>query len=443
VRNIVDEYPTFNMPVKLLFPDVRGPNFHYCGWVGRMPNTKNLSPMLSFQIKSSMESGMNKPRSAYPWIIASQYFLYFGGMGVFLPYFNLYCHHIGFSGAEIGALSALKSISTVIVPLFISLIADRSNLRRPIYIFCTFASAGIWCFFLLTTNFAWMFAIMLFYGIFYAPIISFLEALTIDTLGGDKQSYGTVRAWGSVSFILTVVFLGKLIDRLSVNIILLFMLIVSALQAVNAISLPRPEILEKKTTASGLEFFLQKKILIFLFCSFLMLASHGAYYGFFSIHLENLGYSNAFIGMAWALASIAEIGAMVKSKAIFKRFSLESVLVGSFAVAAARWLLLARATTPAAIILTQTLHAVTYGTFHMACILYIDQNTPPNGKNMGQAVNNGVGYGLGLMAGFFFSGFLYERIGAPSLFLISAVIALTGGLLFGGSVWITKFKAGR
>ncbi len=386
---------------------------------------------------------MNKPRAPYPWIIASQYFLYFGGMGVFLPYFNLYCYHIGFSGAQIGVLSALKSISTVVVPLFISVIADRSNLRRPIYILCTFASAGTWVFFLLTRNFSWMFFITLVYGIFYAPIISFLEALTIDTLGGDKQSYGTVRAWGSVSFILTVVFLGKLIDRFSINIILISMLIVSALQAVNALSLPRPETVKKMTTSPGPAFFLQRKILIFLFCSFLMLASHGAYYGFFSIHLENLGYSNAFIGMTWALASIAEIGAMVKSRAIFNRYSMESVLIGSFAVAAARWLLLARATTPAAIILTQTLHAVTYGTFHMACILYIDQNSPPEGKNMGQAVNNGVGYGLGLMAGFFLSGFLYERIGTPSLFLISALIALTGGLLFGGSVWMAKFKEGR
>ena len=60
-----------------------------------------------------------------------------------------------------------------------------------------------------------------------------------------------------------------------------------------------------------------------------MLVSHGAYYGFFSIHLENLGYGSTFIGIAWALASTAEILVMIKSDKIFDRFSLENVLFKS------------------------------------------------------------------------------------------------------------------
>ncbi|MCK7511327.1 MAG: MFS transporter [Desulfobacterales bacterium] len=59
-----------------------------------------------------------------------------------------------------------------------------------------------------------------------------------------------------------------------------------------------------------------------------MLVSHGAYYGFFSIHLATLGYTGTFIGGAWALASAAEIVAMLYSEAIFKRFALERVLTG-------------------------------------------------------------------------------------------------------------------
>jgi PPP family 3-phenylpropionic acid transporter len=165
-----------------------------------------------------------------------------------------------------------------------------------------------------------------------------------------------------------------------------------------------------------------------------MLVSHGAYYGFFSIHLENLGYSRTFIGFSWALASAAEILVMIRSEALFRKFSLERVLLFSFAVAALRWLLLYSFSQAAAILLIQTLHAATYGLFHMASILYIDRQSPDRAKTLGQAINNSVQYGFGLMVGFFMSGFLYERIGSAALFLVSGAIALATGLLFGAYV---------
>jgi PPP family 3-phenylpropionic acid transporter len=161
-----------------------------------------------------------------------------------------------------------------------------------------------------------------------------------------------------------------------------------------------------------------------------MLVSHGAYYGFFSIHLENLGYHSTFIGLSWALASTAEILVMVKSDRIFNRFSLENGLFFSFLVAAVRWMILFFSESAAVILLSQILHSVTYGTFHMASILYIDRLAPDSAKTLGQAVNNGLTYGFGLMVGFFINGYIYETTGSFVLFLISSLIALAGGMLF-------------
>ena len=177
---------------------------------------------------------------------------------------------------------------------------------------------------------------------------------------------------------------------------------------------------------------LNNEVLIFLFCAFLMLVSHSAYYGFFSIHLENLGYGSTFIGLAWALASAAEIVVMVQSDRIFGRFSIESILIFSFMAAALRWFILYSASSAAAILLSQILHAATYGAFHIGSILYIDRLTPEKAKTLGQAVNNAISYGLGMMVGFFFNGYLYEIIGSFNLFLISCQIALFGGLFFWG-----------
>lgn len=371
----------------------------------------------------------NYPKNSFRLVIGSQYFLYFGVMGVFLPYFNLYCYHLDFSGFQIGVLSAIRSIALVLFPLVWGGLADRFYIRRPIYILCSFISTAIWAFYLYTTDFWAMLFITVFYGIFYSPIISFLEAFTMDVLGTRKKSYGKMRGWGSIAFIMTVLLLGKIIDIYSIEIIIILIFFGSLAQALISIKIPDIQIKKHTSFSSKAKVLLKRRVIVFLFCAFLMLVSHGAYYGFYSIHLENLGYGKTFIGISWALASIAEIIVMIESDIIFKRFSTDNVLFFSFMVAVFRWLGLFFATSPAFILFLQILHAVTYGAFHVSSILYIDSITPNEAKTLGQAVNNAVTYGLGLMVGFFINGYLFEPLGTFTLFMISSFIALGGGVL--------------
>jgi PPP family 3-phenylpropionic acid transporter len=375
-------------------------------------------------------TAMTRNQLSYRYILASQYFLYFGILGIFLPYFNLYCYHLGFSGFQIGSLSGVRSMTTVLFPLVWGILADRYQIRKPIYVACCFISSAVWVFYLCTVDFWLMLMITISYGIFYAPIISFLEAFSMDLLGDEKKKYGRIRAWGSVSFIGTVVVLGRLIDFYSIEIILVIALIGSLLQALVSTGIPGIT-LAYRSIKPGTHLLGQKRVRIFLVCAFLMLVSHGTYYGFFSIHLENMGYGHTFIGLSWALASIAEILVMLRSDNIFRRFSLESVLLASFTVAVLRWCVLFFARSAVVILLSQILHAATYGAFHMASILYMDRMTPNEDKTFGQAVNNAVTYGLGMMVGFFLNGYFYEMIGSFTLFLLSALVALGGGLLFG------------
>ena len=371
-------------------------------------------------------------KRTYHLVIGSQYFLYFGVLGIFLPFFNLYCYHLGFSGFQIGILSAVRSVALVLFPLIWGALADRLNARQPIYILCCFCSALIWMLYLFTVDFWPMLAIAVFYGMFYSPIISFLEAFTMDMLGKEKKSYGRIRVWGSISFIAVVVILGRIIDLYSVEIIVVLILAGSLMLSVISTQVPAIPSAKKKRLSGKATSLLDKGVLVFLFCAFLMLVSHGAYYGFFSIHLENLGFGSTFIGLTWALASAAEILVMLRSDQIFNRFSIKAVLIFSFMVAALRWLILFFVQSAAAILLSQVLHAVTYGTFHIASILYIDQLAPEKAKTLGQAVNNATSYGLGLMVGFFLNGYLYEITGSFALFIISSMIALCGGLIFWG-----------
>ncbi len=357
------------------------------------------------------------------------YFLYFGVLGIFLPYFNLYCYHLGFSGFQIGVLSALRSAVMVLFSLIWGAMADRFQIRKPIYVLCSFISMFIWIFYLFTDDFYLMLVITVCYTIFYGPIISFMEAFSMDILGREKKSYGRVRAWGTIAFITIVTVFGKIIDLYSVKVILLPIFIGSLAHALFALRIPKITMVRRNSFIAGAKPLLKKRVVLFLICAFLMLMSHGTYYGFFSIHLKNLGYESTFIGIAWALASVAEILVMISSDRIFRRFPIQNVLIFSFMAAALRWIILSRAESPAVILVSQILHAVTYGTFHIASILYIDRLSPDEAKTTGQAINNAVTYGLGMMAGFFFNGYLYEYMSSFDLFAISSLIALCGGIL--------------
>jgi PPP family 3-phenylpropionic acid transporter len=162
-----------------------------------------------------------------------------------------------------------------------------------------------------------------------------------------------------------------------------------------------------------------------------MLFSHGTYYGFFSIHLEELGLERWFIGMSWAVAVTAEILVMVSSQRLFDRFSLESVITASFLFAALRWAILGLTANPLLILASQMLHAASYAAFHMASILYMDRLSPGSTKTLAQAVNNALSYGFGLMLGFLINGALYEGWNPFWLFRMSAAAALTGAVVFG------------
>lgn len=365
------------------------------------------------------------------WMIAVQYFTYFGVLGIYLPFFNLYCYHLEFTGAQIGLLSSIRSVTLVVFPMVWGILADRFQSRRPIYLFCNLASVATWSLFLLTRDFSQMLGIALVYGIFYAPIISFLEAFAMDTLGDRKRRYGSLRAWGSVSFILVVLVLGHLLDRYSVELVIPMILAGSIVHALLAFQVPTRGSAPTRPLFRDVTVMFSRQTAVFLIAGFLMLFSHGTYYGFFSIHLEELGLGRLFIGLSWAIAVVAEIIVMVNSQRLFDRFPLKSVLTAAFVMAALRWLILGTTRNPSVILISQVLHAGTYAAFHMSSILYIDRMAPGSTKTLWQAANNALSYGLGLMAGFIFNGALYDSWTAAGLFRLSAVAALVGGAIFG------------
>jgi PPP family 3-phenylpropionic acid transporter len=288
-------------------------------------------------------------------------------------------------------------------------------------------SPGVFYFF--ATDYTAILLITLVYGVFYTPIIAFMETFTMEILGAERLRYGQIRVWGTLAFIAMVVVMGRLIDRYSIDIIIGAILAGALLQALVSTRVPDIDGAGGHRKKAAYGFLSRRPVVVFLCSAFLMLVSHGTYYGFFSIHLENVGYGSTFIGFAWALASVAEAGVMLASDRIFKKIPIGTVLLVSFAGAALRWVVLWASASWWVLLVSQGLHALTYAAFHVASILYIDRLSPSSSKTLGQSLNNALTFGLGMMVGFLLNGWLYDRWGAPWLFLMSGGIAFAGGIL--------------
>jgi PPP family 3-phenylpropionic acid transporter len=162
-----------------------------------------------------------------------------------------------------------------------------------------------------------------------------------------------------------------------------------------------------------------------------MSAAHGPYYTFYSLHLVEHGYSKGATGWLWALGVICEIAIFVWMPRLYRAFTLRQVLIASFSLAVARFLMIGwLAQSMAALIVAQTLHAATFGAFHAASIGYVHRLFPGRLQARGQAMYGSISFGLGGALGGFASGAIWERAGAGLTFTFAAACAGLGGLIF-------------
>ena len=145
---------------------------------------------------------------------------------------------------------------------------------------------------------------MALHAFFWHAVLPQFEVITLAHLRERSASYSRIRLWGSIGFICTVVGLGALFERLSLDVYpatllgIMLGIVLCSWWVPNA----QPAHREPREGEGGfLAQLRQPGVLAFYLCVCLMQLSHGPYYTFLTLHLESLGYSRALIGLLWAL----------------------------------------------------------------------------------------------------------------------------------------------
>jgi PPP family 3-phenylpropionic acid transporter len=370
------------------------------------------------------------------WRLSSFYFAYYMFVGAFVPYWGLYLKSVNFSAVEIGILLSLFQVSRIFSPSFWGWLADHTN-RRVAWIKFT-ALLGllgyIGVFF--GTSFIWLFFVMAALSVFTSSTLPLAEAVTMAHIEPANQPYGRIRVWGSIGFIVAAVGLGVVLDHSKIASLLWFLLVVQASLFTLSFYIPEPHVPPHHTDHLSIWKIVRRpEVLSLLVGCCLMVSAHSVYYSFYSIYLEAHGYSKSWIGALWAVGVICEILIFIVMPKLTAKFSLKQILLVSLSLAVLRFSMIGLGVSSLwVLMLAQTLHAATFGSFHAASVAIIQQYFKGRHQAKGQAIYSSVGYGLGGTIGGVSGGYALQYLGGETTFLLAAIYPLVGFMVI--AIWL-------
>ncbi|MDN5849802.1 MAG: MFS transporter [Nitrococcus sp.] len=363
--------------------------------------------------------------------MAAFYFFFFAVVGGLVPYWGAYLRSLGFGASAIGELIAVLYASKIIAPNVWGWLADHSGQRMATVRFACVVAVVAFAGVQISQSYAWLALTLALFGFFWNAALPQFEANTMSHLGVNDHHYGRIRLWGSIGFIAAVMLLGLFIDRMGLRIVPWALLLLLAGLAVASMLAPSaPAHTHGVPNEPFRRVLLQPNVLGFLAACFLLQASHGPYYVFYSIYLADHGYSGVVIGALWALGVVAEIMVFLMMHRWLPRFGPRRLMTTALVLAVVRWTLVG--TFPGWVSLqagAQILHAGTFAVYHAVAISLINRFfTGPN-QGRGQALYSSLTFGAGVAVGSLVSGYLWSALGAAATWYGAAALAATGAVV--------------
>ena len=365
------------------------------------------------------------------WRLSGFYLFYFASLGALLPYWSLYLAGLGFTPAAIGQLMALMMMTKIVSPNVWGWIADHTGRRMRIVQLGSLAAAVTFAGVFLGSQFWWLAVVMMTFSFFWNASLPQVEVTTLNHLGEQTHRYSGIRMWGSIGFIATVAGLGPLLDRFGTSLLPAVLMALFAGIWLSSLWVPERSMGPAPEGHAPLrEVLRHPQVVTLLAVCFLMQASHGPYYTFYSLYLQDYGYSRSLIGQLWALGVIAEIGVFVVMHRLVPLFGLRALLLASLALATLRWLFIGYFVDNVAILIfAQLLHAATFGVYHGAAIQLIHRYFRGRHQGRGQALYSSLSFGAGGAVGALYSGQLWDMGGGIAAYGAAALVSAAAWLL--------------
>jgi len=377
------------------------------------------------------------------------WFVYFGSLGIFYPYFALYLReNAGLTGTQVGLILAISPFIGMLTQPFWGHLADRTGARSRMLALLTLGTAlgylglgmveGFWPIVLATAALAVA-------GTAIFPIMTSVSLAILRDEG--RHAFGRVRVWGTIGyFILILTFPWMLAavqspagSRAAVNsaqpgLGLMFPITASLVfgAALIAFLLPKGGAVALRAARGDWRELARNRVFLrflwfALMANFLM---QGPMW-LFPLFVRSRGGDLGTIRNMWILMLLFEIPLVLSTGSGLKRVGARGLLGVGVLVGGLRWLLCALITDTTLLFAVQALHGVTVVGLNLGSPLYLDVVAPEKLRSTAQGIFSMVSAGIAGIASNVSAGWLIDRTGIDLLYLICGV----GELTLGCFVW--------
>jgi MFS transporter, PPP family, 3-phenylpropionic acid transporter len=361
----------------------------------------------------------------------SFYFFYFAAIATLLPYLVLYYEELGLSGRQMGFLTALPPLITLVsAPLWTG-VADSTHRHRLVLslslLSCILAILAV-----STVSTYWaLLPLVVLFAFAIAPAGPLADTATMTMLVNEKDMYGRVRLGGSFGWCIASVIAGVVIEQTGLHSSFYLFSILMAITLLIGLKLVFPRVITRVSIQHGLHSLLRKpRWVLFLSLAFVGGIGIAAVNTYLFFYMGELGSSKTLMWIGMVVATLSEMPVLYFSNRLIRRFNVFGLLVIGLAATGVRLLLFAMVNMPVGIIFVQLMSGLTFPLIWVAGVTYANEHAPAGMNATAQGLFGSVLMGFGAATGNFLGGFLIDSQGTQFMYMFFGILVLVALFLF-------------
>lgn len=373
-----------------------------------------------------MDTSM-KPQSAStsnPALTGAAFFAtYWGSIAVFAPFINIYFANVGLSGIQIGILSALWPLTTLIVAPLLSAMADRFQRRVSILQISSLLMAFslLPLTFFSDTSFYFFLAVMLVQALARSATVPLSETIITRMASRHHLNYGSLRLWGSLMFATLSIGSGFVWQAWGYSL----MFLAAALILLPAIwlagQLEEGEFVTRYERTSLMSLVNVAGMRPILLVTFLAGIALGLSFNFDGIYMDALGGNEVYIGLVFGLAALSELPSMHFCQLFIERFSAAKTVLLSLFILLIAMIGYALSPTAEVLLLFAVVRGMGFGFFLISTVRLVDKLAPDEWSSTAQSLRNAGTFGLSALLAAPLGGVLLDMFGSQMIYVAGAV----------------------
>lgn len=362
--------------------------------------------------------------------LSALYLFIYYGLGAFTPLITQYYKSIDLSGTQIGLISAVTPIVSIVTQPLWGMICDKFQIRKGVLVLALLASGLVGLLFPAVSTFAFVLLLYTLLSVFQSAIVPVSDSIALGFAKKHNMAFGDIRMWGAVGFAVAAFVTGLLVQRWGPSMIF-YSYFLALLVAVLFLR-PVPEEVESapKLQAGvlrGVKDLLRlPRFILFLIAAFFIFGSVNANNVWFSLYYQEIGGSVAGVGVAFLLFAGSEAPFMKLAGFFVRRWGLELTILLAGGVSAVRWFWYSTEPSTTAVLALFFVQGISVGFYLATAAQFVRENTPASLQVTALALFFSVGHGLGTMVCNLTAGIIKDSFSMLSIYLFFGVVTTLG-----------------